>query len=91
MKPTLDIIIFSLFTAIFLMDVLNISLKIRSVLKLNLLKKYTILKPLECLTCFSFWIGIITSTVMKETFFTILITGMAVWLCAYLLEIIRNK
>ena len=86
-----EIIIFSLFSALFLMDVLNISLKIRKLLKLNLLKQYTILKPLDCLPCFSFQIALITSVISKGSIKEIVLASMATYLAAYIIEIIRNK
>lgn len=84
------IIIFSTFTSIFLVDTLNISLKLRKLLKLNLLKSYTILKPLECVTCSSFWIALITGTMIAEGILGIFIGAMATYLVALLFERLRN-
>lgn len=90
MQTKLEIIIFSCFTAIILIDVLNVSLKLRKVLKLSLIKQYAILKPLDCIVCFSFHISWITGLITQGLKLDVLITAMATYLVALTLERLRN-
>jgi len=69
------IVIISIFTTIFLLEELNISMRYKILFNKPLRKHY---KLLECLPCFSFWFSLLLTLIFAAPFYTPLLTFIIV-------------